>query len=156
MNRSFIIVLIALLLAACGNTSVFQADVEVPDGEWARAWQPEFTFDIADSTSGHDVFIDLRHTGDYAFSDLYLFVTVAGPGLPPARDTVQCLLADPTGRWYGSGMGYIKSAHVLFKLNKRFPRKGRYSIRLEQGMREEPLTGVIDVGIGVEKSQQGS
>jgi hypothetical protein len=29
-------------------------------------------------------------------------------------------------------------------------------MRLEQGMREEPLTGVIDVGIGVEKSQQGS
>lgn len=146
----------AAALVACGKAPVFQADMEVPDGRWARAWQPEFTFDIDDSLAGHDVFIDLRHTGDYAYSDLYLFVTVTGPGLPAARDTVECLLADPTGRWYGDGLGFIKSARVQYKLNKRFPRKGRYSIRLEQAMRDEPLTGVIDVGIGVEKSQQGS
>lgn len=156
MNKYFAGLAVAGALAACGDAPVFQADTEVPDGLWAQAWQPEFSFEIADTVNGHDVFIDLRHTGDYAFSDLYLFVTVNGPGLPQARDTVECLLADPSGHWYGRGSGYIKSARVLYKRDKRFPRKGRYSIRLEQAMREDPLEGVIDVGIGVEKSQQGS
>lgn len=149
-------ILLLFALGACGGSALFEADTEVPDGRWSRELQPEFTFDIADTLNGHDVFIDLRHTGDYAYSDLYLFVSVTGPGLPPARDTVQCLLADPTGRWYGTGSGYIKSAHVLYKLNKRFPRAGRYSIRLEQAMRDEPLEHVIDVGISVEKSAKGS
>ena len=156
MNRGPVIVLLAMLLTACGQGIVYQSDTEVPDGKWSQAWQPEFAFDITDTVNAHDVFIDLRHTGDYPFSDLYLFSTVTGPGLPSAHDTVECLLADPSGRWYGKGLGYIKSAHVLYKLNKRFPKAGRYSIQLEQGMRVDPLEGVIDVGISVEKSRTGS
>lgn len=141
-----------MLLLSCGRVVVFQADEAVPDGRWQRAWQPEFTFDLSDTINGHDVYLDLRHTGDYAFSDLYVFATVKGPGLPPVVDTVECPLADASGRWYGSGLGFIKSVHVLYKAGKRFPKVGRYSIKLEQAMRTEPLEGVIDVGISVEKS----
>ena len=75
-------------------------------------------------------------------------------------DTVECTLADGTGRWYGKGTGFIFSdrfqAHVLYKLRNRFPRSGRYTLTLEQAMREEKLSGVIDVGISVERSKQGS
>ena len=156
MSRGPIIAFLILLLSSCGKGIVHQSDQQVPDGGWARDWQPEFAFEITDTVRPNDVYIDLRHTGDYPFSDLYLFVTVSGPGLPAVRDTVECLLADPTGRWYGKGLGYIKSAHVLYKLNKRFPRSGRYSIKLEQAMRVDPLEGVIDVGISVEKSSGGA
>lgn len=156
MNRTILATCIVAVGASCGPALVHQSDTEVPDGNWSRAWQPEFTFDISDTVNAHDVFIDLRHTGDYPFSDLYLFATVAGPGLPTVRDTVECLLADANGRWYGKGLGFIKNAHVLYKLNKRFPRAGRYSIRLEQAMRVDPLPAVIDVGISVEKSRKGS
>jgi gliding motility-associated lipoprotein GldH len=136
---------------ACRSEVVHHADIHVPDEGWSRDWRPEFAFSIADTNALHDVYIDLRHTGDYAFSDLYLFATVRGPGLPPAVDTVECLLADPAGRWYGKGRGYIHSLHLLYKAGKRFPRPGRYSIELEQAMRVDPLEHVLDVGISVEK-----
>ena len=72
--------------------------------------------------------------------------------------TVECLLADPSGRWYGKGLGFIFSdryqAHVLYKLNNRFPAPGRYSITLEQAMRTDELKGILDVGISVERSSQ--
>ena len=149
-----------VLVSGCTQGVVFQADVPITNGQWSRSYKPAFEFDISDTTAQHDVYIDLRHTGDYPFSDLFLFVTVTGPGLPLAVDTVECTLADPTGRWYGKGAGYIFAdrikAHVLYKLGKRFPRKGRYSIQLEQAMRVEPLEGVIDVGISVEKSAKTS
>lgn len=144
------------LLVACSNAVVYQEDRPVPDEGWSRSWQPEFSFEIADTTARHDVYIDLRHTGDYAFSDLYLFVTVGGPGLPVVVDTVECRLADPSGRWFGKGRGYIRGLRVLYKVGKRFPRAGRYSIRLEQAMRVEPLEQVLDVGISVEKSKAAS
>ncbi|HRH69083.1 MAG TPA: gliding motility lipoprotein GldH [Flavobacteriales bacterium] len=149
-----------VLLTGCSEPPVFQADTTVPEGSWDRSFKPEFAFDISDTVSKHDVYIDVRHTGDYPFSDLFLFVDLEGPGGRTARDTVECLLADPSGQWYGKGTGFIFasrteiSAKVLYKLNNRFPASGRYAITLEQAMRTGKLDGVLDVGISVERSRQ--
>ena len=136
---------------------VFQADVPVPDEAWDRSFTPEFGFEVSDTVQHHDLYIDVRHTGDYPFSDLFLFVDLYGPDDRHLRDTVECLLADPTGRWYGKGTGFIFAdrfeAHVLYKLKNRFPAPGRYTIKLEQAMRTEKLPGVIDVGVSVERSR---
>jgi gliding motility-associated lipoprotein GldH len=147
-----------MLFASCADHVVYQADVPIPDGKWHRDLKPEFTFEVTDTVSQHDLYIDLRHTGDYPFSDLFVFLDFTGPGGKNMRDTVECLLADPTGRWYGKGTGFIFSdrihAKVLYKLRNRFPAAGRYTIRLEQAMRTEELEGILDVGISLEKSQE--
>ena len=157
--RNWIPASAALLLAACTTNVVYQADAPIPQGAWDNALKPEFAFDITDTVSKHDVFIDVRHTGDYAYSNLYLFVDLEGPGGRAKRDTVECLLADPMGRWYGKGTGFIfaqrtRHAKVLYRLGNRFPASGRYTIRLEQAMRDNPLPGIIDVGVSVERSAQ--
>jgi gliding motility-associated lipoprotein GldH len=148
---------LAALLSSCADHVVYQQDVSIPDGIWEREFKPEFSFEITDTVSHHDLFIDVRHTGDYPFSDLFLFLDLSGPGDRHMRDTVQCLLADPSGQWYGRGTGFIFAdrfhAHVLYKLRNRFPSSGRYTIRLEQAMRTERLPGVLDIGISVERSQ---
>lgn len=146
----------ALLLLGCAEEVVFQADAPIPDGAWDSSYRPEFAFDITDTVSKHDVYIDVRHTGDYAYSNLYLFVDLSGPGGRAKRDTVECILADPTGRWLGKGTGFVfasRHAKVLYRLGNTFPASGRYTVRIEQAMRDNPLPGVIDVGISIEKSR---
>lgn len=147
------------LLGGCTGNVVFQEDAAIPDGRWASSFKPEFAFEVTDTLGKHDVFIDVRHTGDYAYSDLYLFVDLTGPGGRTQRDTVECILADPTGRWLGKGTGFIfasrtRHAKVLYRLGNRFPASGRYTVRIEQAMRDDPLPGVIDVGVSVERSRQ--
>ena len=143
-----------LLLAACTGHVAFQESTAVPDGIWRRSWQPQFTFDITDTVAPKDIYLDIRHTGDYPFSNIFLFTTLQGPDGRSYTDTVECTLADPVGRWYGKGTGFIFSdrfqAHVLYCMNNRFPHTGRYAFTLEQAMRTEELPGVIDVGISVE------
>lgn len=121
--------------------------------------EPDLLFEVSDTVSTHDVYLDLRHTGDYPFSNLYAFVTLTSPDSTRLVDTVECTLADPSGRWYGKGQGFISSdrfqAHVLYKLRNKFPRRGRYSLMLEQAMRVEKLEGIIDVGVSVERSKGG-
>jgi gliding motility-associated lipoprotein GldH len=142
----------------CSERPVFQADVPLTDGQWDRNVKPTFAFDMADTVNKHDVFIDVRHTGDYPFSDLFLFVDLTGPGGRAARDTVECLLAEPSGKWYGKGLGFIFAdryqAKVLYKLGNRFPASGRYSITLEQAMRMDTLIGVLDIGVSIERSKR--
>ena len=150
-------VLVLALLTGCSEPPVFQADVPIAEAAWDRTFRPSFTFSITDTVNKHDVFIDVRHTGDYPFSDLFLFVDLAGPGGRTVRDTVECLLADPSGQWYGKGLGFIFAdryqAHVLYKLGNRFPAGGQYTITLEQAMRTEKLNGILDVGLSVTRSR---
>ncbi|MBX2974441.1 MAG: gliding motility lipoprotein GldH [Flavobacteriales bacterium] len=151
------VALLFVLLTGCSEPPVFQADVPIAEGAWDRAFKPKFTFTIDDAASKHDVFIDVRHNGDYPFNGLFVFVDLEGPGGRTARDTVECLLADATGKWYGKGQGFVFAdryqAHVLYKLGNRFPATGEYTITLEQAMRTEKLPGVLDVGISVMRSR---
>ncbi|HQZ42137.1 MAG TPA: hypothetical protein PK735_04555, partial [Flavobacteriales bacterium] len=55
--------LCSALLFGCTEGVVFQEDLPIPNGTWDRSYQPEFAFDITDTISQHDVFIDVRHTG---------------------------------------------------------------------------------------------
>jgi gliding motility-associated lipoprotein GldH len=140
----------------CNNEVVFQGDHEVAGGAWLRTWKPSFRFEVADTITPHDVYLDVRHTGDYPFSNLYTFVTLTDPDGHVHTDTVECTLADPSGRWFGKGTGFIFSdrfqAHVLYKLRDRFPKSGPYTLQLEQAMRTDTLPGMIDVGVSVERS----
>lgn len=155
---ALIILFVGLLLIGCTSHVVFQEDAEVPNGTWSRSWKPQFSFDIQDTTSQRDIYLDIRHTGDYRFSNIYIFTTLEGPSGHSFTDTVECTLADPTGRWYGKGTGFVFSdrfqAHVLYRMNNRFPRSGRYMFTMEQAMRMEDLSGIIDVGISVEEARK--
>lgn len=158
MKHHLLIGLTACLLSAgCAEHVVFQEDAEVPQGTWSRTWKPQFTFDVQDTVAPRDIYLDIRHTGDYPFSNMYIFATLQGPG-GTYTDTVECTLADPAGRWYGKGTGFIFSdrfqAHVLYKMGNKFPRSGRYVFTLEQAMRTDELKGVIDVGISVEQARK--
>ena len=156
-NTAVIVALACLLVAGCTSHVVFQQDAEVPNGIWARSWKPQFSFDIKDTVAQRNIYLDIRHTGEYRFSNIYVFTTLQGPDGHAFTDTVECTLADPSGRWFGKGTGFIFSdrfqAHVLYRMNNRFPRSGRYVFTLEQAMRTDELKGVIDVGVSVEEAQ---
>ena len=148
-----------VLLAACTDRVVYQADVAVPEAHWDRSYTPEFKFLVKDTVRPHDVYIDVRHTSEYPYQDLYLFVDLWDAEGRHLRDTVDCLLADPAGRWLGKGTGFIHAdryeAHVLYRYRDRFPRPDPFTVRLEQAMRVERLPGILDVGISVERSAVG-
>lgn len=159
MKPTHTAIFLLLALAACTGHVFYQGSSTIPNGVWDRSFVPSFTFDVQDTVSEHDVYIDLRHTGEYPFSSLHLFVRLTTPNGRMVVDTVECPLADPTGRWYGKGLGFIFAdrfqARVLYRMGNRFPRKGIYTVSLEQAMRTESLQGVLDAGISIERSGEG-
>jgi gliding motility-associated lipoprotein GldH len=60
-------------------------------------------------------------------------------------------LAEADGKWWGSGLGDIFSNQIKVMENVKFPRKGVYSFSVEQNMRDNPLLGIEDIGVRVEK-----
>jgi len=78
-------------------------------------------------------------------------VTVVPPRGEAITDTVQVLLAEPSGKWRGKGFSGIYDNRILFRQHVFFPEPGSYSIKLKHGMRPLMLKGITDIGIRVEK-----
>ncbi|MBK8414603.1 MAG: gliding motility lipoprotein GldH [Bacteroidetes bacterium] len=64
---------------------------------------------------------------------------------------MECILASPEGRWLGEGLGDIWDNRILFKENVQFTQPGEYRFELNQAMRINPLPGIMDAGIRIEK-----
>lgn len=149
-NKSGLIFLsIALLLVGCTDV-MFQQSEQIPNKNWEQERNISFDVEVLDTMKSFDFYIDLRTESTYSYANIFMFVNTTFPSGKTARDTVECILADKTGRWLGSGLGDIKDNHILFKENIRFPNAGTYTFEFEQGMREDQLAGILDLGISIE------
>jgi len=68
-------------------------------------------------------------------------------------DTIECLLADDSGKWLGKERGKMVDNRILFRRGIRFKLSGNYSFEFEQAMRDTDLNGIEDFGIRIEKSE---
>lgn len=135
--------------AGCDQV-MFQAHENMPDKIWEADHNIGFDVEVTDTVTGYDFYIDLRNEGTYPYSNIYMFVNTTFPSGKTARDTVECILADHSGRWLGNGLGNVLDNHILFKKNIRFPSTGTYRFEFEQGMRTESLPSILDLGISIE------
>lgn len=139
-----------MTLVGCKQV-MYQESESVPDRMWEVGHNIRFEVNVDDTVNAYDFYLDIRNDAMYPYANIYLFVNTTFPSGKTARDTVECILADRTGRWLGSGLGEILDNHILFKENIRFPNAGLYVFELEQGMCHESLPSILDVGISIEE-----
>lgn len=144
-----------LLIVACDETRVYEEYQPVPEAKWDQNQPLSFSIEIGDTTQPYNVYINIRNAGTYRYSNLFLFVNTFAPGGGVQRDTVELTLAADDGKWLGSGLGDLKSSSTLFQRDVRFPGSGVYRIELVQAMRINPLEGIHDAGLRVEKAPTG-
>jgi len=99
------------------------------------------------------LYVNIRNKGTYAYSNIYLFMSIGSPDGQVKTDTVEFTLAEPDGRWKGSGIGGLHDNQILYKNSVFFPHKGVYQFQIKQGMRDNVLQGIRDVGLRIEKAQ---
>lgn len=147
----FSLVFLVIFLASCDSKRFFEENKSLENGVWMNTNSPSFTVNIADTLARYDLYLNVRNDGVYPYSNLYLFIHTTLPGGKTATDTVECQLADPDGKWRGTGSGNLKFNRFLFQRAIGFQRKGDYRFELEQAMRVKDLKGIRDVGIRIEK-----
>lgn len=154
LKNPITIVLIALLLLSCDSNKVFDQYIEVENSTWKKENVAKFTVNITDTTNAHNLYINIRNKGSYAFSNLYLFVKIEGPDGNFSLDTVNCTLADKGGKWLGKGIGDLWDVKVPYIGGFKFAKSGDYQFSFEQAMRvENGLEGITDVGLRIERKE---
>lgn len=146
-------IFIAILLSSCGQPTIFDEQVTIENAKWFKGESARYSVEINDSLTSYDFYLTVRNTTDYRYSNLYVFLLTRFPNGNLSRDTIECMLADKTGRWLGKGWGSIKENTILLKQNLRFPLSGEYQFLIQQAMRVDTLEGISNVGLRIEKSK---
>lgn len=146
-----------VLLSSCDSSRVYEQNSKLSEQGWSLKEKPVFEVEILDTVSSMNVYVNVRHSGHYPFSNLWLFVNTQLPDGSKKRDTLECVMAAKDGKWLGSGLGDIWDLQTPLKTT-RFSQEGTYYFELEQGMRYGDqaqitlLPEIMDVGIRIEQS----
>jgi gliding motility-associated lipoprotein GldH len=97
--------------------------------------------------------ITIRHTDAYPYQNLWLFVDIQKDSIPVTRDTIECYMANERGEWLGGGLS-IHELPLLYNDNYQFASIGEYQISITQGMREDTLIGIKEVGVKIIRNEQ--
>ncbi len=150
---AFQIMLLTSLLSACNKNKIFHRFADIPGNKWNNKNIVHFDVPITDTASSHNVYLLIRNTANYKFSNIYLFVTITSPAGFSVKDTVELTLADEKGRWLGKGAANLYTSRHPFKMNIRFPYRGIYTFDIEQALREAEIKNISGVGLQIDKLQ---
>lgn len=145
------LVAIALSVAGCEQSRVFDKNTALNKEGWAYGEALSYEVQILDTTVSYNMFINVRHTDQYPFNNLWINLTTTLPDGTQQTTKVDVPLSEPEGKWLGNCVDGICYNTALIQKNFKLPRKGKYVFTLEQDMRMNPVPHVLDVGIRVEK-----
>lgn len=150
---ALVTMMLSLLFVSCEKELLFETYTPIVDKSWSIDKPLEYAVKVISDTNTYTIYLNIRNTNDYKFSNLYLFLETTLPNGNSDLDTIECELADSYGRWLGSGLGDLHDNRILFAENVRFKYKGTYKFKFTQGMRINPLYGISDFGIRIERAQ---
>lgn len=154
LRSAFYLLLLIFVLAACDQQPLYEKVNAIPTDGWKVDNKLTFQFPISDTLHDYDIFFHVRNFQNYSYSNLWLFIEITAPNQYIQRDTFEIMLADETGRWLGKGIGNINSMLIPYQKQINFPYRGIYTLTVQQGMREELLEDILDLGIRVQKPQK--
>lgn len=152
-NRTKIRILLigSLLAAACTRGVVYSDFKDVSPVGWDKDSAVVFTFRVTDTVLPYNVLLHVRHSDNYPYQNMWLFLNATDPQGGMTSDTIEFYLADERGRWLGNGRNGHVSMPVLYEQNYVFPDTGTYSLSVRHGMRTEDLRGVSQIGLEIQK-----
>ena len=138
--RDFLSIGVALLLFSCGSNTTFEEYKKIQNQEWHTDSLILFSFQIEDTISKHTISLNIRHTIDYEYQNLLLFVCCE-----ESKDTTGIFLADKNGKWKGTGIGDLREHSIVLEKNKTFKEKREYKYSFEQAMRYGPKEKIMQL-----------
>ncbi len=147
MNKLFVLsTLFLFILSGCSDKEVYSGFHSFKNAKWDKNDLCRFEIQITDTINPKDIFIETRNNNEYPYQNIWLFVKIETPTGNSRQDTLNCELADNFGKWRGEGIN-LYEMNFLYEKSIVFSQKGIYTFTIQQGMRDDVLTGISDVGI---------
>ncbi len=157
IKQVVVILCLTLVFSGCDDRRVFDQYKSLPNS-WNRDSVVRYKVQGLDSTAAYNLFINIRNTNQYQFSNLYLITDMSFPNGKVVKDTLEYEMAYPDGKWMGIGFTESKASKLWYKKAVQFKEPGAYTFQIRQAMRRngekkgiENLKGITEVGLRIEK-----
>lgn len=154
---AFSVLLVASLLCSCDSNRVYENNLDFKDRTWKVTEVARFNFTIPDTAKRYNVYYNVRNSLDYPYARIFVtYHLYDSNGSELYKKLVfHDLFDEKTGRPLGdSGLGDLYDHRFTLAEHRRFAYRGKYSIKLDQFMRQDTLQGIVAVGVRIEEDQK--
>lgn len=148
--------IITIALSGCLATGNYEKHYFIKKNTWYSSDAKSFTINIKDTSKLYYQYLYVQHQYDYLYSNLWIKVISTAPsGKADTSKPIEIGLSLPNGRWLGSTANNIANEKINISPNfgtRKFTEKGIYTMRIMHIMREDPLKGIIKIGMGLEQA----
>jgi gliding motility-associated lipoprotein GldH len=143
-----------ILFLSCNSSSEGEVMMNSVNNKWNKKSEQKFNLEVSDPQNPKNIIFVVRNNNEYPYSNIRLIVSLTDLQTKKEQtDTLNYVLAKPNGEWLGTGFGDTKETLFQYKLNYKFPAKGKYQIGLTQAMRNDILPGIEDIGVKIETAK---
>lgn len=147
-----VLLLMVITLVSCEKNRVYEKNISIGKYVWDSRVVPAFTVEISDTAQLYNIYVNIRHADLYPFQNIWLQIGTEFPDGTNTSRRYEIMLANDEGKWHGEGLGDIWDFRSLVQENAFFKTPGTYTFTLTQNMRQDPLPGIMAVGLRVEKT----
>ncbi len=150
----FLITIITIINFSCDKKTVFNQNKDFDNAKWQIKDECKFEFEIEDSNISYSLFYNVRNSVSYPYYNLYVtryLMDEKGTQIEEKLDELM-LANEKTGEPFGTGLGDIFDHKILVYKSLKFSKKGKYTIKVKQFMRQNPLPDIVSFGLVIEKN----
>lgn len=159
-NKKVVFLMVCLGIISCNDSIEFSKYESLQNASWEANKNISFEFEVTDTISPKNLFINIRNNKEYAYSNLYVITELKFPKGNRIVDTLHYEMADKSGHYLGEGFTDIKENKLFYKEEKVFSESGKYVLNIRHSMRKNGainpipfLQGLLDVGFSIEKTE---
>jgi gliding motility-associated lipoprotein GldH len=142
---------LALVLFACGESFHYEK-IYTPPGEiWSYEEPLIFDFSIPDTASRYTFYLDLIHSVDYPYQNLYTRIVTQYPEQEPKTDILSLELSNDLGLWEGKCRSNYCRVRIPLQTRAVFENPGDYQLSFEQHTRQDSLSGLRSIALRIQR-----
>jgi len=151
--KFLLFVVLMATLQGCSGGLIYEKYAEIDGLGWEYNSPVTFEVDVEDASKKYDFYVNLRHTNDYPYSNLWLMLYSYPPEGNPTQQRMELKLAKPDGKWIGTGLGANITHEIRVKSGFTFPAPGKYAFTVQHDMREQIVAAISHVGIRIQETE---
>lgn len=144
--------ILVMFAVSCGKSYHYDAEKTITDGVWNYADTLLFAYNISDTASRYNLYIDISHADTFSTQNLYLRFHTVFPDGKRTSSVLSFDFYDSKGANKGACSGGDCTLRSVIQEKAMFKQPGEYQLVIEQFMRQDSVKGVQSVGLMVEKS----
>lgn len=151
-----LIIILALGFGSCKEESIINTTHAIPDFGWAYKDSLQYNFEIKDTSTAYNLYLDIKHTAAYPLQNLYTYVRTVYPNGKTYQQQLNMDLASKSGAWNGEKAWFSDEYNLRIVLQEGsfFNQIGNYKLNLQQYLRQDSIPGLSQITLCIEDAHR--